>query len=212
VPIEVPCTSRPEDLAKFLEILPSVDVPPGEVGTAYFKTLGFSAASGRHLLEILKILGFVGASGMPSTLWPEYVAAANKGLVLAAAVKKAYAEFFKEVLCPYLEDDEVILDFLKRNVEASPRDWELMLQTFRTLVAPADFQDLLCVDNDPAPAAPVPESLPAAGIKVNPNLQVSIQVHIDPSTPDEKIETIFKNMRKYLLGKDDLTDTTTPEQ
>jgi hypothetical protein len=33
-------------------------------------------------------------------------------------------------------------------------------------------------------------------------LQVNLQVHIDPNTPDEKIETIFKNMRKYLLGQE----------
>jgi hypothetical protein len=33
-------------------------------------------------------------------------------------------------------------------------------------------------------------------------------VHIDPAAPDEKIETIFKNMREYLLGKGDLPSGT----
>ena len=32
-------------------------------------------------------------------------------------------------------------------------------------------------------------------------MQLTIQIHIDPQTSDEKIEVIFKNMQKYLLKK-----------
>jgi hypothetical protein len=200
VPIEVPFTPRPDDLCKFLELLPAAEVPAGEAGTAYFKSLGFSAASGKHLLGILKKLGFVDAAGLPLDVWKEYASAANKAMALAFALKGAYPELFCEIKCPYLEDDEVILDFLKRNVEASPRNLELMLETFRALVGPADFQDFLSIEENTS--APDPAAYPESKIKVNPNLQISIQVHIDPATPDDKIETIFKNMRKYLLGKE----------
>jgi hypothetical protein len=209
LPIEFPYTSRPEDLSKFLDLLPAAEVPAAEIDAAYFKSLGFSAASGRNLLQILKKLGFVDEAGIPSGAWAEYASAHNKGLVLASAITRAYAGLFKRNMCAYMDDDDSILDFLKSNVDASPRDLGLMLDTFRMLVEPADFQDLLCVAEDPVePPTPVKDRIPAAEIKVNPNLQVSIQVHIDPATPDEKIETIFKNMRKYLLDKDDLIETT----
>jgi hypothetical protein len=203
MPIEVPYTSRPEDLTRLLELLPKAEVPASALEPEYFKSLGFSAASGRHLLNILKKLGFVDAAGIPAATWLEYASAENKGLVLAAAIKSAYPELFRHSFCPYLDDDEVLLDFFKSHVEATPKDMELMLQTFRCLVEPADFQDLLSVEGPDGPVEPVKEDGPAAAVKVDPALQITIQVHIDPATPDEKIETIFKNMRKYLLGKAD---------
>jgi hypothetical protein len=45
------------------------------------------------------------------------------------------------------------------------------------------------------------EEIKMPEVKINPNLQLNIQIHIDPATSDQKIETIFKNMRKYLLEK-----------
>jgi len=36
-------------------------------------------------------------------------------------------------------------------------------------------------------------------VKVEPKIQLNIEIHIAPDTPDDKIETIFKNMKKYLL-------------
>jgi len=74
-----------------------------------------------------------------------------------------------------------------------------MLQTFRNLSELADFQDILCQAGPGGTASETPENV--SKVKVNPNLQFNIQVHIDPNTPDAKIELIFKNMRKYL-GKE----------
>lgn len=37
-------------------------------------------------------------------------------------------------------------------------------------------------------------------LNVSPGLQLNIQIHIAADTSDDKIETIFKNMRKYLLS------------
>lgn len=56
-----------------------------------------------------------------------------------------------------------------------------------------------------------PKDVPATGsnsstqknkntLNISPNLQLNIQIHIAADTPDEKIETIFKNMRTYLLN------------
>jgi hypothetical protein len=67
-----------------------------------------------------------------------------------------------------------------------------MLETFRALNELADFQNIVS-DNDSNQAVPTEEEkMPE--VKVNPNLQLNIQIHIDPDTPDEKIETIFKNL------------------
>ncbi len=40
---------------------------------------------------------------------------------------------------------------------------------------------------------------PPTKVKIAPNLQLNIEIHIGADTPDDKIEEIFKNMKKYLL-------------
>lgn len=41
-----------------------------------------------------------------------------------------------------------------------------------------------------------------ATVNFSPNLQLNIQIHIDANTSEEKIEVLFKNMRKYLIDND----------
>jgi hypothetical protein len=138
---------------------------------------------------------------MASEAWSAYSTNESRGLLLASAVKAAYSNLFKLVFCPYLEGDDVILDFFKQeDIKVTAKDMALMVATFRFLSELADFQDIMC-EEGPGQKVSLPESENVRDVKVNPNLQLNIQIHIDPNTSDEKIESIFKNMQKYLLGK-----------
>jgi len=185
----LPFTPKPEDIIKLLKLIPTLEVPARNLNAAYLKTLGFSQSSSNHLIDILARTGFVTAEGKPSDIWREYALDENRGLVLASAVKRAYPDLFHKVFCPYLEPDDDLIDYLRpRDQKVSARDLNLMLDTFRALCELADFQNDMYVEG------------PAPSVKVNPNLQLNIQVHIDPNTPDAKIDAIFKSMRKYLLS------------
>jgi hypothetical protein len=200
--IEVPYTNKPEDVTRLLQVVATSEVPKTKVDTDYVKSLGFSSGSSKYLLNILRMLGFIDEDDKPSTSWIAYVADENRGIVLAGAIKKAYADLFKFMRCPYLEGDDVILEYLKSCVKAKPKEIVSMLDTFRLLSETADFQDLL-YETETDVRAPVTEEEKVPDVKVNPNLQLNIQIHIDPNTPDEKIEVIFKNMKKYLLRKNE---------
>jgi hypothetical protein len=195
-------TPKPEDLTRLLTMLPTVEAPTGKADSAFIKSLGFTASSSKYLYNILKSLGFMDDSDNATDIWKDYLKNECRGQVFALRIKEVYYELFEKVMCPYLEGDESILEFFKINSKASDKELLLMLETFRILNDFADYSELLDGDAFPGllPPAKVEEKLPQ--IKVDPNLQVNIQVLIDPNTPDEKIETIFKNMRKYLLGKE----------
>jgi hypothetical protein len=204
MPIKVPCTHKAGDILMFLRKLPASPIPSGEIDTAYLKKSGISASSAANLQGILKQLGFVDDNLKASSVWSDYVSSDDRGRILAAAIKSAYTGLFKEMMCPYLGDDESLLDYFKTKVGATPREIEYCLETFRALSEMADFQDSL---NDydaeePAVTPKMPELETVPRLKVDPDLQMNIQIHIDANTPDEKIETTFKYMRKYLLGKD----------
>ena len=176
----------------------------GEIDAAYIKKLGFSASSAANLQGILKQLGFVDDNSKASPIWSDFVSSDDRARILAAAIKTAYSGLFKEMMCPYLRDDESLLDYFRSKVDAKPSELEYCLETFRALSEMADFQDSLndfdYVEPAVTPKMPELETLPR--LKVDSNLPVNIQIHIDPNTPDEKIETIFKYMRKYLLEKE----------
>jgi hypothetical protein len=65
------------------------------------------------------------------------------------------------------------------------------------------------VSGEPAPATPTPSEVailesPVAQpakptVRIVPTLQLNIEIHISADTPDDKIETIFRNMKKHLL-------------
>ncbi len=200
--IEIPFTNKPEDIVPLLEKLPAAEVPDGNISPDYIKSLGFSAGSSERLCDILKKLGFIDEQGYASDIWKSYVATDDRGRILARSIKNAYPDLFKMTMCPYLEADETLIDYFGNFVKTTPKNREYMLETFRALSEPADWQDTLFEEEPQEPVAALSAGETFPNVKVDPNMQISIQVHIDPNTPDDKIETIFKNMRKYLLGKE----------
>jgi hypothetical protein len=198
-----PYTSKPEDLTSLLTKLQTVETPLGKADIKFIKSLGFSASSGKYLSGILKSLGFIDDSDNATDIWKAYRTSEEKGKIFARQVAQVYAELFDHVMCPYLEGDDSIVDFFKNTSKASEKELVLMLETFRILNDFADYSDLLDEKEYNGLLSPTKAEEKVPKVKVDPNLQLNIQVLIDPNTPDEKIETIFKNMRKYLLGKED---------
>lgn len=201
--IEFPYTPKPEDLTKLLNQLPEIKVPAVKADSAFFKSLGFSATSSKYLLNILKLLGFIDDSNNASEVWKNYRTDEQRNRLFAFRIKQAYLELYQKVMCPYLEEDDALYDYFINRTKSSPKVILAVVETFHILNNFADYQDLMDDSSYNGLLPANTEKKKAPQIKVDPNPQWNIQVHIDPNTPDEKIETIFKNMRKYLLGKDD---------
>jgi hypothetical protein len=200
--IEFPFTPKPEDIPKLLNILPSIEIPLDKADSNLIKSLGFSASSSNYLYGILKMLGFVDGSDNATDVWKKFREDEQRGRLLASQIKKTYSGLFEKLMSPYLEDDDTLYLFFKQKTKSSAKELTLILDTFRILCDFADFQDIM--DDSGCDSIPVPnkEETKELQVKVDPNLQLNLQVHIDPNTPDDKIEIIFKNMRKYLLGKE----------
>ncbi len=204
MPIEIPFTKKAEDIIKLLQQLPGMGLPSAEVSIVFLKKMGYSASSSAQLLDILKKLGFVDDAERATSVWAAYVSSDKRASILATAIKKAYAGLFKEMMCPYLGDDKMILDYFETHVEATPREMEYCLETFRAICELADFQDILDEYDYVEPLRPVENMVEdsVSTVKVDSGLPMNIQIHIDSNTSNEKIDYIFKSMRKHLLGKE----------
>lgn len=119
---------------------------------------------------------------------------------MASVIKDAYSELFHTYEDACTQTDTALVDFFKGQTGASDEKVGLMVQTFRNLCGLADFEAAPAATPISKPSVPLPspeEVTPE--VKVAPHLQINIEIHIAADTSDDKIETIFKNMKKYLL-------------
>lgn len=152
------------------------------------------------IIDVLKDMGFIDSSGVPTELYAEYQNPAIAKKALARGIKMAYPELFKAYPQAYSMSRAELEGYFKQQTGKAGSTLGMMVTTFRTLCSSAQF---LAVDG-----AVVEESRTyvneeireeEVGVKVNPNVCINIEIHISPEMTDEKIETVFKNMKRYLL-------------
>jgi hypothetical protein len=197
-----PCVTNANEIVQLLELLRTNPVPPA-VDIPCIQSLGFNETSAGELYDLLVLLRFI-EEGKPSPVWESYKNSESSAEVLALATTLTYPDLFEVYRCPYLEADETLELYFKGKTQASDQEATLMSESFRAITNLADYQNTPMDIFEPKETGVSQLAAEKTGtkIKVNPNLQLNIEIHIDPHTSDEKIEAIFKNMRKYLIVPD----------
>lgn len=128
----------------------------------------------------------------------------TRGLPSEAASK----DFLKGFGVPNRQVDKIL-----GNVLTNARDWCLIQEiSEQERFVPRELAKATAQDVDalgrfrsgavaPKPIVPprTGESPTHAAVDIVPKLQLNIEIHIAADAPEDKIETIFRNMRKYLL-------------
>lgn len=83
---DYPYTTVPGKLSTLLKKIREVGVPT-KANQQWLQSLGFTSSNDRTMLGILKFIGFMDESGVPSSRWREY-RGANHKQVLANAVRE----------------------------------------------------------------------------------------------------------------------------
>lgn len=152
------------------------------------------------VLVILRDMGFIDNVGVPTGLYGEYQNPPLAKQALAKGVKSAYFELFKAYPKANTLPRADLEGYLRQHTGKSGSVLEKMLLTFKTLCSHADFTGGEAVPKEPeAEAEPEVVTGEERRIKVEPKIQLNIEIHIAPDTPDDKIKKIFENMKTYLL-------------
>ena len=147
----------------------------------------------RAVLDLLEDMGFVDSSSVPTQLYAKYQNSALAGRALAEGIRRAYPDLFRAYPNAQSLSKTELTGYFKQQTGKAGSVLEKMLSTFKTLCSLADFSAV------PTPEYEVLEGEEGHRVKIEPKIQVNIEIHIAADTPDGKIETIFKNMKKYLL-------------
>lgn len=152
----------------------------------------------RAVLDILEDMEFIDSSGVPIKLYAEYQNHTLAKKALAKGIRKAYSELFKAFPNAQSFPKTELEGYFKQQTGKAGSVLGKIVSTFRNLCSHADFTDAEVIGEE---AIREPEKRKEVeGIaKVEPRIQLNIEIHIAADTPDDKIETIFKNMKQYLL-------------
>jgi len=155
------------------------------------------------VIDILKDMDFIDNAGNPTPLYAEYQ---NRNLAKVAAakgIKNAYQQLFNVYKNAHSLPKTTIEGFFTQQTGKTGSVLEKMVSTFKVLCSLADFSQI------PEPTKEVvaeegreeikTKRIISHDIELTPNIQVNIGINIAADTPDDKIEVIFKNMKKYLL-------------
>lgn len=173
---------------------------PDKLSFAYARdTWLFKNEQYRAVLDILKDMEFIDNSGVPTQLYARYQNPALAKQTLAEGIKKAYPALFKAYPNAQSLPKADLEGYFRQQTGKSGSVLEKMLSTFRTLCSRADFSGIEVLEKITPEYEGLEERKKIPKVSVEPNIQVNIEIHIATDMPDEKIETIFKNMRRYLF-------------
>lgn len=212
-----------KNLPAFLSAIQSAKAPE-RFTTKFLNQLDFTSSNDRLFLGVLKGLGFIDESGVPTKRYYAYLDQSESGKVLAESIREAYEDLFainKKAQDLSVEDIKNKLKTLTQG-QKSDNVAGLMASTFKALAALADWK---AAPSDPAPAAThgspaaSPAATSASGTTVHAGtlppaapapltqsgghdrklqLRYDIHIHLPESRDPAVFDAIFEAMRKHL--------------
>ncbi len=200
---DYPYMSSPATVKEFLTKIQSLGVPD-KVTTKYLESLGFKSKNDRALIGIIKAIGFIDASGIPTQRWKSYRSTATAKATMAAALRETYGTLFKTYPQAQQTDNEALRNFFSSHSNVGEGALRFMVGTFKSLTELADFgADAPPAEEEEMEEERGPESkvikvlkkTTGGGMTVNINIQLTL-----PASDDGTIyEKFFAAMKKNLF-------------
>jgi hypothetical protein len=200
-------TTVPGKIKPFLEKIKPLGVPP-KVTVQWLKSIGYKSSNDATLLGVLKAVGLVDTSGVPTSAWTNY-RGANHKKVLGEGIRAGYSELFAVYPDAWQREISDLEHVFSTSSNAGKQVISKTVATFKALCECAEFGE---ANSQPSPVVHtgpmhVPITNPSAqpihsavNNDRNPSVHIDIQIHISPEASTDQIDQIFKSMAKHLYG------------
>lgn len=198
----------PNKVRTFIEQIPSTGVP-SKVSFTELTARGFKSSNDRTVIPVLKAIGLIDGSGMPTENWQAYRNRATNKALMAALIRNTYGDLFGMYPDADRRSDQEIKNFFGTRSKAGDRAIQYAVATFRALSSLADFSvDTVATAEEPHSAASVTakSAKPAASshsITMQPSVTINIGIQIPEQADSKMIDQIFKSMAVHLYGRVD---------
>lgn len=181
---------------------------PSKATIKWLETIGYKSSNDRGMIGVLQQINFIDDSGTPLEPWIKYRGADYKK-VLAQSILNGYGELFEIYPDANVRSKIELDNFFSTKTKGGEQVISKITATFKTLCELAEFGNSNLPKTEIEEKETIhknsPESMKHKNdpLKLNPNLQIAIQVQISPDATPEQIELIFANMAKYLFKNRD---------
>jgi hypothetical protein len=127
---------------------------PPKLSVAHLKTLGFTSSNDSGMIGVLKFIGLIDSSGIPTPLWSEYRGQAHK-TVLAKAIKQGYADLFAVYPDANARSNADLTHVFSTSSTGGEQVVKQTVQTFKALVDEADFGSVSAPLDTTLPTGPL---------------------------------------------------------
>lgn len=194
-----PYLTNAAKIKPFLDHIQDAKVP-AKITNNYLLSAGFKSSNDRLLIPVMKFIGFLDNSGMATDKWRNYRNKMNSEIVLGEAIKAGYSDLYSMYEDAHSKDNETLRSYFSINTNVGKSTIDYIVTTFKTLCKYANFESIPIAETKVMPEIiSTQKERNSKDVRISPSLQLNIEIHISADTTDDKIETIFKNMRKYLL-------------
>ncbi|TWB61208.1 hypothetical protein FBZ98_101543 [Rhizobium sp. ERR 922] len=206
--VDFPYTQVTGKVRNFLEKIRGAGVLP-KVSHAWLKTIGFTSSNDATLIGVLKFIGFIDGSSIPTQVWRDFRGGRHKA-VLGDAIKKGYSELYAIYPDAHSRSNGDLTHVFSTSSTAGQQVISKTVATFKALVAEAEFsasstsEDRGVLHSGPLHAAPssfAPGAPQLPPSQSGPAVHIDIQIHISPESTAEQIDKIFESMAKHLYGR-----------
>jgi hypothetical protein len=196
-------TTVPGKIRPLLAKIREVGVPQ-KVTVQWLRSVGFTSSNDASLIGVLKTIGFIDSSGIPTARWSQYRGANHKS-VLGEGLRIGYADLFAVYPDANSRSQSDLEHVFSTSSTGGKQVIAKTVSTFKGLAEQAEFSPVaeqtdLHIASGPlhTPAAHQPQDRGAS--RGGPSLHIDVQVHISPEASAEQIDQVFASMAKHLYG------------
>lgn len=178
---------------------------PDKVDAKWIARVGFAKSTDRSLIRVLKQIGFISNSGIPTERWQGYRSKQAAPGILAEGIREGYPELYDTYSDAHQRPADDLKSFFAEKTEGTDETRRRILRTFQTLCSLAKFSETQDIPQKEQPSeetSPQPETTAAvAQTKTLPTVHIDLQIHISAEAGPEQIDEIFASMARHLYGK-----------
>lgn len=200
-----------KNLSAFFNAIISAKAPE-RFTNRFLEQLEFTSSNDRLYIALLKGLGFLDDSGVPTQRYFNFLDQTRSGAILAQAVEEAYADLFALNKRAYEMSAEDVKNKLRTLTQGQKSDHvlTLMSNTFKALCDYAEWNVKEATEATVSQPEKVrhPDQEPRRANAETPmidshlaSLHYNIQIHLPESRDIAVYDAIFRSLKEHLLGQ-----------
>lgn len=197
-----PYTTRPNNLRKFLTMIPAKPKPQ-KIDKTLVKSWGFGSNEDLSIIRVLKAVDFIGAKNETTEAYAKFMAPGSGPKVLGDAVRKTWAPIFNSSHAPHKEPDETLRTLFNIHSGGSEKTINLQIQTLKALCESADLSEGAATARG-TPAAQSSggrSTADATGPLGAPQFRIELHIHLPENKSRRDYEYMFEDIARYIYGR-----------